>query len=205
MTALRTAAQQALEALSLALTDVDWRAKSPTQPVIHRAYAALRAALAQQEQAAGWRPISEPYEPRDVIDILMGDGSVLCAVLPQFDGDLWWEGSGTGEKFIDPERANVTHWRPHAEAALAQQEQADETCFCDRNGLGEPGVSCGDCPTRDYKRPAQQEQAVVNQQLTTPILDHEKHQDFCAAKDLHREWRILWLDNLIAEFEAKGD
>ena len=36
-------------------------------------------------------------------------------------------------------------------------------------------------------------------------LDHEKHQDFYAAKDLHREWRILWLDNLIAEFEAKGD
>lgn len=25
-------------------------------------------------------------------------------------------------------------------------------CFYDRTGLGEPGVSCGDCPTRDYKR-----------------------------------------------------
>lgn len=27
----------------------------------------------------------------------------------------------------------------------------DEPCFCDRNGIGAPGVSCGDCPIRDYK------------------------------------------------------
>lgn len=35
-----------------------------------------------------------------------------------------------------------------------------ELCFCDANGIGEPGVSCGDCPTRDYKKPpaAQPEQ-----------------------------------------------
>ena len=39
--------------------------------------------------------------------------------------------------------------------ALAQQEQpAQETCWCDQNNIGEPGVSCGDCPTRDYKQPA---------------------------------------------------
>ena len=25
-------------------------------------------------------------------------------------------------------------------------------CFCDRQGIGVPGVSCGDCPTRDYKQ-----------------------------------------------------
>lgn len=24
-------------------------------------------------------------------------------------------------------------------------------CFCDRNNIGVPGVSCGDCPERDYK------------------------------------------------------
>ena len=37
----------------------------------------------------------------------------------------------------------------------AQQEQpAQETCWCDQNNIGEPGVSCGDCPTRDYKQPA---------------------------------------------------
>jgi hypothetical protein len=52
MSDLREAAQQALEALSLALIDGDWRARrgrnSPTQPVIHRAYEALRAALEQE-------------------------------------------------------------------------------------------------------------------------------------------------------------
>ena len=52
MTDLRTAAQQALEALSLALSDVDWRANSPTQPVIHKAHTALEAALAE--------PVQEP-------------------------------------------------------------------------------------------------------------------------------------------------
>ena len=37
--------RQAMEALSLALSDVDWRAGSPTQPVIHKAHAAIRARL----------------------------------------------------------------------------------------------------------------------------------------------------------------
>ena len=31
------------------------------------------------------------------------------------------------------------------------QSKLSEQCFCDRNNLGKPGVSCGDCPTRDYK------------------------------------------------------
>ncbi len=39
----------------------------------------------------------------------------------------------------------------------AQQEQpAQEKCWCDQNNIGEPEVSCGDCPTRDYKQPAQE-------------------------------------------------
>jgi len=25
-------------------------------------------------------------------------------------------------------------------------------CYCDRNNIGVPGVSCGDCPERDYKK-----------------------------------------------------
>jgi len=31
---------------------------------------------------------------------------------------------------------------------------ASEKCWCDEQSIGEPGVSCGDCPTRDYKSPA---------------------------------------------------
>jgi hypothetical protein len=67
------------------------------------------------QEPVAWMPITEPYPPGDELDILMGDGSVLCGLLPQADGDLWWEGSGTGEKFIDPKYANVTHWRIHSD------------------------------------------------------------------------------------------
>lgn len=38
-----------------------------------------------------------------------------------------------------------------ARALLSQPAAQPEPCFCDKNKLGEPGVSCGDCPTRDYK------------------------------------------------------
>ena len=68
-----------------------------------------------EQEPVAWMPIEQMYPQAKAIDILMGDGSILCAVLPQFDGDLWWEGSGTGEKFIDPKYANVTHWRIHDE------------------------------------------------------------------------------------------
>ena len=43
---LREALQKAKDALSLALSDVDWRKDSPTQPVIHKAYNCARQALA---------------------------------------------------------------------------------------------------------------------------------------------------------------
>ena len=43
----REVLERALEAMSLALSDVDWRKDSPTQPVIHKAYNATRSALEQ--------------------------------------------------------------------------------------------------------------------------------------------------------------
>ena len=84
---------------------------------------------AQQEPVA-WTPIDQPYPPGGELDILMGDGSILCEVLPQSDGDLWWGGASTGERFIDPKYASVTHWRIHAEhtfppaLSLAQRSEA---------------------------------------------------------------------------------
>lgn len=39
-------------------------------------------------------------------------------------------------------------------AALSAPATAPEQCWCDEQGIGEPGVSCGDCPTRDYKTTA---------------------------------------------------
>ena len=75
-----------------------------------------------KQEPVAWTPITEPYPPGGELDILMGDGSVLCGVLPQADGDLWWNGSGTGEKFIDPQYANVTHWRIHSDTAPPQRQ-----------------------------------------------------------------------------------
>lgn len=34
-------------------------------------------------------------------------------------------------------------------------EPNQDKCWCDEMGIGKPGVSCGDCPTRDYAEPAQ--------------------------------------------------
>jgi len=71
--------------------------------------------LAPVQEPVAWTPIDQPYPPGGELDILMGDGSILCEVLPQSDGDLWWGGASTGERFIDPKYASVTHWRIHAE------------------------------------------------------------------------------------------
>ena len=66
----REVVEQALAAMSLALSDVDWRKASPTQPVIHKAYNATRAALDQPQNnipgvrnmaPAGWKLV--PVEP----------------------------------------------------------------------------------------------------------------------------------------------
>lgn len=46
-------------------------------------------------------------------DILFDDGTILSRMLPQNDGDLYWEGIGYGEQFIDPTYTNLTHWRVH--------------------------------------------------------------------------------------------
>ena len=52
MTSLREAAQQALEALELAQTDVHWELNSPTRKFLRKAEKSLRAALAE--------PVQEP-------------------------------------------------------------------------------------------------------------------------------------------------
>ena len=62
----REVVEQALEAMSLALSDVDWRKDSPTQPVIHKAYNATSAALEQPQIQSGgippnWKLV--PVEP----------------------------------------------------------------------------------------------------------------------------------------------
>ena len=58
----------------------------------------------------GWLPVPEKHPTFDPVDLQLSDGSVLCGCVPQADGDYWWEGP-SGEVFIDPKYASVTHWR----------------------------------------------------------------------------------------------
>jgi len=111
--------KQALEALKDVgvLTDREWQA-------VHKNKAnELRQAIAELEsqEPVGWHLIEALYPQGERLDIRMGDGSILCNLLPQADGDLWWDGSGTGEKFIDPVYADVTHWRIHSNTAPPQR------------------------------------------------------------------------------------
>ena len=57
-----------------------------------------------------WLPIPGKHPTFDPVDLQLSDGSVLCGCVPQSDGDYWWEGP-SGEVFIDPKYASVTHWR----------------------------------------------------------------------------------------------
>ena len=57
-----------------------------------------------------WLPIPGKHPTFDPVDLQLSDGSVLRGCVPQSDGDYWWEGP-SGEVFIDPKYANVTHWR----------------------------------------------------------------------------------------------
>ena len=92
------------------------------------AITAIREALAQPAQEpVAWKTMEAKYPSLEKLDIRMGDGSILCDVWPQSDGDFWWAGSGTGEKFIDPKYADVTHWRVHSDTTPPQREWVDMT------------------------------------------------------------------------------
>jgi hypothetical protein len=84
-----------------------------------------------EQEPVAWQTMEAKYPTLEKLDIRMGDGSILCNVWPQSDGDLWWEGSGTGEKFIDPKYANVTHWRVHSDTTPPQRTEQN---FCSRCG-----------------------------------------------------------------------
>lgn len=76
-----------------------------------------------------------PFPAGQAIDIRLGDGSVLCDCLLQFDGDIWWAGAGAGEKFIDPACTPVTHWRAHAESGPAHEPEVSlEAAGADADG-----------------------------------------------------------------------
>jgi len=75
-----------------------------------RAVLAVGAQPAPSVPNATWLPVPDKHPTFDPVDLQLADGSVLCGCVPQSDGDYWWEGP-SGEVFIDPKYANVTHWR----------------------------------------------------------------------------------------------
>lgn len=73
-------------------------------------YALPGAQSAPSVPDATWLPVPDKHPTFDPVDLRLADGSVLCGCVPQSDGDYWWEGP-SGEVFIDPRYAPVTHWR----------------------------------------------------------------------------------------------
>lgn len=128
-----------------------WGKPTPGVELIERFFQAAynagaadeRERLAQPvQEPAAWTPIEQPYPLAGKLDILLGDGSILCGVLPQEEGDLWW--SGTAEKFIDPQYYDITHWRIHCDtAAIRARGQDPMPLFDDWGGI--PYKSCPPC------------------------------------------------------------
>lgn len=73
-------------------------------------YALPGAQPAPSVPDATWLPVPDKHPTFDPVDLQLADGSVLCGCVPQSDGDYWWKGP-SGEVFIDPRYAPVTHWR----------------------------------------------------------------------------------------------
>ena len=130
---MKEALELALEALEEAKTNDDGIEKWDRNK---KAITAIKAALAQEQEPVAWKTMEEKYPSLEKLDIRMGDGSILCDVWPQSDGDFWWAGSGTGEKFIDPKYADVTHWRVHSDTTPPQPAQQEPVAYLCENAVG---------------------------------------------------------------------
>ncbi len=93
--------------LECVVVESDWPEYEPTWKAIEARVTGAQPAPIIPE---GWKPIPEKHPTFDLVDLRLADGSVLCGCVPQSDGDYWWDGP-SGEVFIDPKYAPVTHWR----------------------------------------------------------------------------------------------
>ena len=93
--------------LECVVVESDWPEYEPTWKAIEARVTGIQPAPSIPE---GWKPIPEKHPTFDLVDLRLADGSVLCGCVPQSDGDYWWNGP-SGEVFIDPKYAPVTHWR----------------------------------------------------------------------------------------------
>lgn len=93
--------------LECVVVESDWPEYAPTWKAIE---ARVTGAQPAPSTPDCWKPIPEKHPTFDLVDLRLADGSVLCECVPQSDGDYWWNGP-SGEVFIDPKYAPVTHWR----------------------------------------------------------------------------------------------
>ena len=91
-------------------TDSAWAETFEVPEGMVALYALPGAQPAPSVSDATWFPVPDKHPTFDPVDLQLADGSVLCGCVPQSDGDYWWEGP-SGEVFIDPRYAPVTHWR----------------------------------------------------------------------------------------------
>ena len=89
---------------------VAWNPEADELPTGTAIYALPGAQPAPSVPEATWLPVPDKHPTFDPVDLQLADGSVLCGCVPQIDGDYWWKGP-SGEVFIDPRYAPVTHWR----------------------------------------------------------------------------------------------
>ena len=105
-----------------------------------------------EREVAGWMLASQakPFTPCDVLLTRIApsnglDDDNLASALKSVR-DAFAEWIGVDDKHRDIVRYSYAQER----GPWAVRIEAEPFCYCDRAGLGEPGVSCGDCP-RDYK------------------------------------------------------
>ena len=96
------------EPLDYVVIEAGWSEYAPTWKVIDVRVTGAQPAPSVPD--ATWLPVPDKHPTFDPVDLQLADGSVLCGCVPQSDGDYRWEGP-SGEVFIDPRYAPVTHWR----------------------------------------------------------------------------------------------
>ena len=99
----------------------------------------------------GWEERNPRYKlvgplytaPQDSAAIAALKRIAACEDAPDIDVSGAWQRAEYG--YAQGMERGLERARNEANHTLAK------LCFCDARGIGEPGVSCGDCPTRDYK------------------------------------------------------
>lgn len=137
------------------------------------------ACVTLREQLAEARAVPEGWTDADAdaarlaleLECLLTDRDVPMPALSR-----WWDSAHEALR-LHRERLAATPSpaeQPISAARAALSEQPEGRCYCDERGIGEPGVTCGDCP-RDYghrvaTHPAPVERVTLSERRITEIV-----------------------------------